>query len=104
MSAGMYARHIGIGHLQAGENRYFQALHEFRFIIGLMVIAKEVEKAMNRKMRKSLGIKDSILRFMGRIAAGVGSRIDWDVEKMESPDRPDVNRYVRRDYCPSWEV
>src|SRR4051794_1652823 len=94
MSAGMYARHIGVGHLQAGENRYFQALHEVRFIIGLVVIAKEVEKAMNRKMRKVMpkGLvlghsfacrrlirDDDVAKMMRRLPSVAGCREGQDV-------------------------
>ena len=36
--------------------------------------------------------------------AGVGQRIEWDVEKMACTNLPDVNRFVRRDYRPGWEL
>jgi hypothetical protein len=36
--------------------------------------------------------------------AGVGQRIEWDVEKMECTNRPEINRYVRREYRAGWEL
>jgi predicted dehydrogenase len=36
--------------------------------------------------------------------AGVGRKLEWDVEKMECTNLPEVNRYVRREYRPGWEV
>jgi len=36
--------------------------------------------------------------------AGVGKRLEWDVEKMECTNAPEINRYVRRDYRAGWEV
>jgi hypothetical protein len=36
--------------------------------------------------------------------AGMGSRIEWDMEKMECTNKPEINRLVRRDYRPGWEV
>jgi predicted dehydrogenase len=36
--------------------------------------------------------------------AGVGKKIEWDVEKMQCTNLPEVNRYVRREYRQGWEV
>jgi hypothetical protein len=36
--------------------------------------------------------------------AGVGRKIEWDVEKMQCTNRPELNRYVRREYRQGWEV
>jgi predicted dehydrogenase len=36
--------------------------------------------------------------------AGVGQKIEWDVEKMLCLNRPELNRYVRREYRRGWEV
>jgi predicted dehydrogenase len=36
--------------------------------------------------------------------AGKGSKIEWDVEKMQCTNLPEINRHVRRDYRPGWEV
>lgn len=36
--------------------------------------------------------------------AGVGKKLEWDVVKMECTNMPEINRYVRRDYRPGWEV
>jgi predicted dehydrogenase len=36
--------------------------------------------------------------------AGVGKKLEWDVEKMECTNLPEINKYVRRDYRPGWEV
>ena len=36
--------------------------------------------------------------------AGKGSKIDWDMQKMECTNNADVNQYVRRTYRPGWEV
>lgn len=36
--------------------------------------------------------------------AGKGSKIEWDVEKLQCANVPAVNQFVRRDYRPGWEV
>ncbi|HEY5910679.1 MAG TPA: Gfo/Idh/MocA family oxidoreductase [Verrucomicrobiae bacterium] len=36
--------------------------------------------------------------------AGVGQKLQWDVENMKCTNRPDINRFVRRTYRPGWEV
>jgi predicted dehydrogenase len=36
--------------------------------------------------------------------AGIGGKIEWDVEKMQCTNRPESNKFVRRDYRPGWEV
>lgn len=36
--------------------------------------------------------------------AGVGGKIDWDVEKMECTNQPEFNAFVRREYRSGWEV
>ncbi len=36
--------------------------------------------------------------------AGMGSQIEWDVEKMESTNHPEINQFVRRQYRAGWEV
>jgi hypothetical protein len=36
--------------------------------------------------------------------AGVGKKLQWDVEKMECTNMPEINKFVRRDYRSGWEV
>ena len=36
--------------------------------------------------------------------AGVGKKVEWDVEKMECTNMPELNQYVQRTYRPGWEV
>jgi hypothetical protein len=36
--------------------------------------------------------------------AGQGSKIEWNMERMECTNRPEVNQYVKRTYRPGWEV
>ena len=36
--------------------------------------------------------------------AGIGGKIEWDVEKMECTNKPEFNRFVRREYRSGWEV
>lgn len=36
--------------------------------------------------------------------AGVGKKVEWDVEKMQCTNLPEINRYVRREYRKGWEV
>ena len=36
--------------------------------------------------------------------AGKGSRVDWDMDAMRCSNIPEINRYVRREYRPGWEV
>ncbi|MBN2505815.1 MAG: Gfo/Idh/MocA family oxidoreductase [Verrucomicrobia bacterium] len=37
-------------------------------------------------------------------AAGVGKKVEWDVEKMQCTNLPEINRLVRRSYRVGWEV
>jgi predicted dehydrogenase len=37
-------------------------------------------------------------------AAGVGRKVEWDVEQMECTNLPELNRLVRREYRAGWEV
>lgn len=41
---------------------------------------------------------------LGNIAKRVDGRIDWDAEKGEITNRPDANRYVRREYREGWRL
>jgi len=36
--------------------------------------------------------------------AGVGKKLEWDVEKMQVTNLPEINKYVRRTYRKGWEV
>ncbi len=36
--------------------------------------------------------------------AGIGGKIEWDVEKMECTNRPELNKFVRREYRSGWEL
>jgi predicted dehydrogenase len=36
--------------------------------------------------------------------AGIGKKVEWDVEKMKCTNLPEINQYVRRDYRKGWEV
>jgi predicted dehydrogenase len=36
--------------------------------------------------------------------AGPGKKIEWDVEKMQCTNLPEINQYVRREYRKGWEV
>ncbi|HET6409932.1 MAG TPA: hypothetical protein VFG14_18730, partial [Chthoniobacteraceae bacterium] len=36
--------------------------------------------------------------------AGVGKKLEWDVEKMQCTNLPEINQYVRREYRTGWEV
>lgn len=44
--------------------------------------------------------------LIGNLAlrAGEGTRIEWDAEKLMSPNVPEVNQYVQRDYRSGWEI
>jgi len=46
------------------------------------------------------------LALTGHLAqyAGIGSKIEWDVEKMECTNKPELNKFVRREYRKGWEV
>ena len=46
------------------------------------------------------------LALTGHLAqyAGSGSKIEWDVDKMQCTNRPEINKFVRREYRPGWEV
>ncbi|HEY3323268.1 MAG TPA: Gfo/Idh/MocA family oxidoreductase [Planctomycetota bacterium] len=36
--------------------------------------------------------------------AGVGKKVEWDVEKMQCTNIPELNQYVKREYRKGWEV
>lgn len=36
--------------------------------------------------------------------AGIGGKVEWDAEKMECTNRPELNQYVRREYRSGWEI
>jgi len=36
--------------------------------------------------------------------AGIGGKIEWDVEKMLCTNKPEFDKYVRREYRSGWEV
>ena len=36
--------------------------------------------------------------------AGIGGKIEWDAEKMECTNKPEFNKFIRREYRPGWEV
>lgn len=44
--------------------------------------------------------------LLGHLAqiAGIGRKLEWDVEAMRCANVPEINRYVRRRYRPGWEV
>ncbi|MFO1500907.1 MAG: Gfo/Idh/MocA family oxidoreductase [Verrucomicrobiota bacterium] len=46
------------------------------------------------------------LALTGHLAqsAGVGSKLEWDVERMECTNLPGVNQYVRRNYRGGWQI
>ncbi|MCY2952092.1 MAG: Gfo/Idh/MocA family oxidoreductase [Planctomycetota bacterium] len=46
------------------------------------------------------------IALVGHLAqfAGVGKKLEWDVEKMACTNMPSINQYVRRDYRKGWEV
>jgi hypothetical protein len=36
--------------------------------------------------------------------SGVGKKIEWDMEKLESPNMPEANQFARRQYRKGWEL
>ena len=36
--------------------------------------------------------------------AGVGQKLQWDVEKMQCTNMPEINQYLRREYRKGWEL
>jgi len=38
------------------------------------------------------------------IRAGVGNRVEWDGPNMKCTNRPELNRFVARDYRKGWEL
>ncbi len=48
----------------------------------------------------------TVLALTGHLAqyAGTGSKIEWDVEKMQCTNKPELNKFVRREYRSGWEV
>jgi len=46
------------------------------------------------------------LALTGHLAqyCGIGGKIEWDVDKMECTNRPELNQFVRRTYRSGWEV
>jgi hypothetical protein len=35
---------------------------------------------------------------------GIGGKVEWDVEKMQCTNKPELNKFVRREYRSGWEV
>ena len=46
------------------------------------------------------------LALTGHLAqyAGIGGRVEWDVDAMQCANRPDLDQFVRRQYRRGWEV
>jgi predicted dehydrogenase len=46
------------------------------------------------------------LALTGHLAqyAGIGGKIEWDVEKMQCVNKPEMNKFVGREYRRGWEV
>jgi len=44
--------------------------------------------------------------LVGNLAmrAGEGQRIEWDAEKLSSPNRPEINQFVGREYREGWQI
>ena len=44
--------------------------------------------------------------LVGNLAmrAGEGHRIEWDAEKLSSPNTPEINKFVHREYREGWEL
>ena len=36
--------------------------------------------------------------------AGVGEKVEWDADKMQCTNKPELNQYVRRENRKGWEV
>ena len=45
-----------------------------------------------------------VLTGLLAMSAGVGKRVEWDVEKMQCTNMPEINQHVRREYRQGWEV
>ena len=65
----------------------------------------------NRAALTSGPVGSTLLRMTGGMLtghlamfAGVGKRVEWDVEKMQCTNLPEINRYVRREYRPGWDL
>ena len=41
---------------------------------------------------------------LGNIAKRMNTRIEWDPAKMEFPNMPDANQYVKREYREGWSL
>jgi hypothetical protein len=48
----------------------------------------------------------SAMALTGHLAqyAGIGEKIDWDADKMQCTNKPELNQYVRREHRKGWEV
>src|SRR5215470_9154311 len=43
---------MGVGHPEPGEDRGFQPFHRLRLVVGDVIVADEMKKAMHREMRQ----------------------------------------------------
>lgn len=59
-----------------------------------------------RRFLKSTVAGSAVAAMTGHLAqyAGIGGKIEWDVEKMECTNKPELNQFVRREYRSGWEV
>jgi hypothetical protein len=48
----------------------------------------------------------TIFALSGHLAqfAGVGKKLEWDVEQMKCVNMPEIHRHVQREYRQGWEV
>lgn len=49
-------------------------------------------------------LTEMVLTGVLAIRAGVGKKIEWDVDALQCVNRPEVNRWVKREYRKGWEV
>jgi hypothetical protein len=76
--------------------------------VGSNIVARRgVGDAVGQCRGAAMGAGAEDLGQADRIAvrfAGVGKKVEWDVEAMRCTNIPEVNKFVRREYRKGWEV
>jgi hypothetical protein len=69
-------------------------------------VTKSVASGSDRLDTADAGGPLTAIALAGHLAqyAGVGGKIEWDVEQMKCTNKPEFNQFVRREYRSGWEV
>ncbi len=49
-------------------------------------------------------LTETMLVGIVALRSGVGKRIEWNAKTLTSPNAPEVNQYVKREYREGWKL